>query len=69
MIVLAVHFDQLGLEVDADPGKDGAEPADGIAVKDFAAVFRHKNQVDMHLENTVPPVSNVIVFYHRPTIL
>jgi hypothetical protein len=31
-----------------------------------ASVFGHKDQMHMHLENAVPPLSNFIIIAHRP---
>lgn len=56
MIVLAVHLDQMRLVIGADLGEDVAQPVDGIVVEPSAAVLRHKDQVDVHLKNTVPIV-------------
>ncbi|CBG90795.1 hypothetical protein ROD_40941 [Citrobacter rodentium ICC168] len=32
---------------------------DGVAIEYSAATLRHKDQIDMHLKNTVPSVSNI----------
>jgi putative transposase len=69
MIVFAVHPDQLRLEVGADFGEDYAQSIDGVAIEYFAAIFRHKDQMDVHLENTVPTSAYVLRIAHRPTIL
>lgn len=66
MVVFAVHFDQVCLEASTDIAEDGAKPLDSIPIEYFAAIFRHKNQVDVHLKYAMPTVSNVIVFCHRP---
>lgn len=55
MIVLAVHLDQLRLEIGAGLGEDVAQPVDGIAVEHSAAVLRHKDQVDVHLKMQCRP--------------
>ena len=47
MIVLAVHLNQLRLEVGADLGEDHSQPVDGVAVEYVAAILSHKDQVDM----------------------
>ena len=51
VIVLAVHLDQLRLEVGAGLGEDDAQPVDGIAVEHPATILRHKDQMHMHLED------------------
>jgi len=66
VIILSVHFDQLCLEVFADMGEKCAQPINGVAIKDFAAVFRHKDQMHVHLKNAVPPTSYIVVIFHRP---
>ncbi|CDW92735.1 conserved hypothetical protein [Thiomonas sp. CB2] len=68
MIVLSIHLDQLRLEIGAGFGKEGAQALDGVAIEHSVAVFRHKDQMHMHLENAVPPVSNVVVIAHRPRV-
>ena len=47
MIVLAVHLEQLCLEVGADLGEDRAQPFKGIVVKHAGAVLGEKDQVDV----------------------
>lgn len=68
MIVLAVHLDQLRLEIGAGLGEDVAQPVDDIAVEHPAAVLRHKDQVDVHLKNAVPTVPDIIVIVHRQKV-
>ncbi|AKX44257.1 hypothetical protein AKN87_03475 [Thiopseudomonas alkaliphila] len=68
MIVLAVHFDQLRLEVGAGLGKDGAQPTEGVAIEHSAAVFHHKDQMDVYLKSTVPSLSSVVVIAYGPRV-
>ena len=68
MIVLAVHFDQLRLEVGAGLGEDGAQPTEDVAIEHSEAVFRHKDQMDVHLKSTVPSLSNIGVIAHGPRV-
>lgn len=68
MIILAVHLDQLRLEIGTGLGEDDAQSVDGVAVEHFATVLRHKDQVDVHLENAVPPMPYIVVIAHRPRI-
>jgi putative transposase len=49
--------------------EDGTKPMNSIIVKNSAAIFRHKDPVDVHLENTVSSVSNIIVVCHRPSVI
>lgn len=66
MVGLAVHLDQVCLEVGANFGEHRSQSGDGIAIKDIAAVFSHEDKMHMHLENAVPAMSNVIAIGHRP---
>ena len=66
MIILAVHLNELRLKVGADLGKDRPQPLDGVGVEHIAAILRHKDQMDVHLENAVPTVPNIFVISHRP---
>jgi hypothetical protein len=68
MIVLAVHLNQLRFEVGADLGEDRSQSVDGVTVEHVATVFRHKDQVNVHLKNTVPSMSNIVVITHRPRV-
>jgi len=46
MIVLAIHLDQLRLEVCAGIGEYDAQPVDGVAIEHFVAIFHHKDQIN-----------------------
>lgn len=59
MFVLAIHLDQLRPEVCAGIGEYDAQPIDGVAVEHSAAIFRHKDQMDVHLKSAVPSASNI----------
>ncbi len=61
MIVLTVHFDQFCLEVSADPGEDGTKSPDGAAIEHIAAIFRHKDQMNMHLKDAMSSMSNSLL--------
>lgn len=54
VVIFSVHLHQLCLEVFAHPRKVQAQPFDGIAIEDMAAVFGNKDQMNVHLKNTVP---------------
>ncbi len=66
MIVLAVELHQFRLEVAADLGEDAAQVVENGFGEHTTSIFRHKDQVDVHLEYTVPTVSNILVMVHRP---
>ena len=65
MVILAVHLDQLRLKVGTGLGEDDAKPLDGVTVEHSAAILRHKDQMDVHLENAMPSMSNFVVFFYR----
>lgn len=66
MVIFPVHLDQRCFKVLADLGEHCPQSCDGITIKNLAAIFRHKDQMDVHLKNTVPAMSNVIAISHRP---
>jgi hypothetical protein len=57
---LAVHFDQLSLEVAADLLENGLEPLEGVSVKHPSSIFCDKDQVNMQCEHAMPAVTNII---------
>lgn len=69
MAILAIHFYQGCFKAFANLAKHQAQPIYGITIKHLATIFRHKDQMDVHLENTMPAMSNFIVFFHRPSII
>ncbi|EGO80801.1 hypothetical protein SAMN05660380_02169 [Xylella fastidiosa] len=68
VIVLTVHFDQFCLEIGADPGEDGTKSLDGVAIEHIAAIFRHKDQMNMHLKDAMSSMSNIVFIAHRPRV-
>ena len=69
MVMLAVEFHQFRLKVGADARKDAAQVINDFFCEHATAIFCHKDQVNVHLENTMPAVSYFIVFFHRPSII
>ena len=69
MVMLAVEFHQFRLKVGADARKDAAQVINDFFCEHATAVFCHKDQVNVHLENTMPAVSYFIVYFHRPSII
>ena len=59
-MVLAVHLDQLCLDVGAGFGEDDPQPFDGVAAEHFTAILCSKGQVNVHLENAVPSMPNIV---------
>jgi len=68
MIVLPVHLNQLRLEVGADIREDGSQALDGVGIEYLATIFRHKDQVNVHLKNTMPSMPNIVFIVHRPKV-
>jgi putative transposase len=66
VVALAIHLHQLSLEIRTDLGEDMSQLFDSLAIEDASAVFGHKDQMDMHCENTVSAMSKVLAFIHRP---
>ena len=56
------------MEVGADLGEDTAQGINGRVIKHSAAIFRHKDQMDMQLENAMPSASNSIVIAYSPRV-
>ena len=69
MVVLAIEFNQFRLKVCADTCEDTAQVINHFPGEHPTAVFCHKDQVDVHLENAMPSASNLVVFLHRPSII
>jgi len=69
MVIFAVHLGKRCLKVRANSPEQAAKPFNRIAIEYFAPVFRHKDQMYVHLKNTVSAVSNIVVFHHRPSII
>jgi hypothetical protein len=60
MIAFAVQVHQLGLKIDANLGENMSQLLDSVAVEDAAAVFGHKDQMDVHCKNTMSAMSKII---------
>ncbi len=69
MVILPIELHQFCLEIGTDLGKDTPQVVDHFLGEHFAAVFCHKDKMNVHLENTMPPMTNIVVFSHRPTIM
>ena len=68
MVVFAVELDQFRLEVDTDAGEDSAQIIQNRLGEHLAAIFGHKDQMDMHQKYAMSAVPNVVVVVvaHRP---
>lgn len=69
MVIFAVELHQLRLEVGAYGGKDAAQVIDHFFGEYATSIFSHKDQMNVHVKNTVSTVSNIVVFLHRPSII
>jgi len=68
IIVPAIHFDHLRPEVCAGIGEYDAQPVDGVAIEHSVAIFRHKDQIDVHLKNALPSAPDIVIISHRPSV-
>lgn len=66
MIVFAVHLNQFGFKVMAHSHKDVSKVSDSLAVKYLSSILGYKDQMNVEGKNTMPAVSNVLDFSHRP---
>ena len=66
VIVLSIEFHQLRFKVGAYIGEDFLKVVQNGFCEYTTAVFSHKDQMNVHLKNTVSTVPNVIVIAHRP---
>ena len=55
MVMLAVEFYQLRLKVGADPSEDTVQVVNHLLGEHATAVFCHKDQVNVNLENECLP--------------
>ena len=69
MIVLAVELYHSRFKVVANAGENVLEIGQDFPSKHASPVLRYEDQVDMHGENTMPAMTNVVAFLHRPSIL
>ena len=69
MVILAVELYQFGLEVVTHASEDFSQVIDHLFGEYTTAVFCHKDQVNMHVKNTLSTVSNIVIFLHRPSII
>jgi hypothetical protein len=65
VIAGTVDLRQQRLKVGADLGEDLPQFLNGLAVEDTAAVFGHKDQMNVHCKNAVSAFPKVLAFVHR----
>ena len=66
VIVLTIEFHQLRFKVGAHTGEDFLKVGQNSVGEYITPVLSHKDQMDVHLKNTVSAVPNIIVITHRP---
>lgn len=66
MVIFPIHLNQLRLEIHADRGKDTAHIIEYGGSENAAAVFGHKDQMDVHCKNTVSTTTIIVAIVHRP---
>ena len=69
MVMLSVELRQFGLKVETDVREYVAQIVNHLFGEYAASVFGDKDQMHVHLENTVPAMSNIVVVFHRPSII
>ncbi len=69
MVVFTVEFHQFRLKISTDSRKEATQVINHFFGKHTTAVFGYKDQVNVHLENTMPTVPYFVVFFHRPSII
>lgn len=62
MVIFAIELRQLRLEV----GEDATQVVQYHFGEDAAPILGDKDQVNVHQENAMPAVANVVVVTHRP---
>ena len=68
MVILPVELHHLRAEILADGGEDAAQVGQHLAGKHTAAVFGHKDQVNMQVKNAMPAMSYLVCIGHRPSL-
>lgn len=69
MIIFTIELHQLRLEVSAYTRKDAAQVIDHFFGEYTTSIFSHKDQMNVHVKNTVSATSNIVTFLHRPNII
>ena len=58
MIVLTIHADETGFEIDAHLFEDGSETGDSVTIEYPLAIFGYEDQMHMHLKDAMSTVSD-----------
>jgi len=69
MVIFTIELHQLGLKIGAYGCKNTAQVIDHFFGEYATSIFCHKDQMNMYVKNTVPAVSNIVVFLHGPSII
>ena len=68
VVYLAIHLDQLGLEILAHFVEDQFQPMESVGVKGLFAILGDEDQVNVELENTMSTAPNITRQLHRPMV-
>ena len=68
MVVLAIELYQFRFKVFAYSRKDAPQIVEHLFCEDISPAFCDEDQVDVHHENGLSPVSNIVVFLHGPRV-
>ena len=69
MIVFTVELHQFRFKVVTYVREDYFQLIQNRFCEYVTPVFCYKDQMHMHIENAVSSMSNIIVFFHRPSII
>ena len=69
MVILSVKLYQFSLEVGTHASEDVAQVVKHFFCEYTSTIFSHEHQVNVHIENAMSSVSNIVVFFHRPSII
>jgi hypothetical protein len=48
---------------------DGSQTLDGVVIEYSVAIFRNKDQVNVHFKNAMPTMPYIVVIANRPRVL
>ena len=69
VVILSIKFNPRCFKVDTHASKYSLKVLQNGFCEYAASVFNHKDQMHMHLENAVPPLSNFIFNLARDPVL
>ena len=66
MVILAVEFHQRRFKVGTHAGEDFLKIFQNGFCEYASTIFGYKDQMNVHLEDAVSALSNVVIMAHRP---